>query len=65
MVRLLEKTMGFRFSLEHVKGSRNLFADAFSRQPRKKSEAEDLPRFCVKCSVRKLGGGRSEGVVEF
>ena len=24
-----------------------------------------MPRFGVKCSVRKLGGGRSEGVLEF
>ena len=38
VVRWLEKTRGFCFSLEHVKGSRNLFAD-LSRQTRKETEA--------------------------
>ena len=65
VVRLLEKTRGFCFSLENVKGSINLFADALSRQHREESEVEDVPRFGVRCSVRKVGGRMSEDVVKF
>ena len=43
LVRMLERTRGYSINIVHVKGTRNRFADALSRQPI--TDGESVPEF--------------------
>ena len=39
--KMKEKTLGFRFSIEHIEGKKNTFTDTLSRYPVGKADADD------------------------
>ena len=46
LVRMLDRTSGYCFHLQHIRGVKNKFDDALSRQPLVNNAwAEDFPRF--------------------
>ena len=55
IVRMLERTRGFCFSLHYVRGIKNAFADCLSRQPMQEAErAPEFARFGMACTARKV-----------
>ena len=61
----IERTRGYCFQLQHIRGVRNKFADALSRQPlMNNSCAEDFPGFGATCMAKKIYGVEGTAVPE-
>ena len=57
IVHMLERSHGYCFSLNYIRGIKNVFADALSRQPMKEGEqADEFARFGASCMAMKMFG---------